>query len=1364
MYKKTWFFKSNALWGILGVMLVFGMLATGCPTGNEAPPPATYTVTFDEDGGMPAPANQSVVEGGKVTRPATDPTKADHTFANWYKDAAKTILWNFDTDVVVAETTIYAKWVQGENIQRYTVTFDVDGGTPAPTDQSVLSGEKVTRPADPTKSGKTFDNWYKDADKTILWNFDVDTVGDGNTTIYAKWVEGPASRYTVTFNADGGTPVPAKQTVVKDGKITSPADPTKAEHTFGGWHKEAALTNLWNFGTDTVTEDITLYAKWTALPRYTVTFDVDGGTPAPANQSVVEGGKVIRPATDPTKTEYTFLGWHRADRVNPWNFDVDTVTANTTIYANWAEGDVDTYTVTFDADGGSAVPDQTVVKDEKVTQPAEPTKAEHTFDGWYREAALTNQWNFGTDTVTANITLYAKWTPLPKYTVTFDVDGGSAVTAQSVVQGGKVTKPANPAKENNTFANWYKDADKTIPWNFDTDTVTEATTIYAKWVEGDFPRYTVIFDADGGTPVPATQNVTEGETVAPPSSNPAKAEYTFTGWYKGDAVWNFSTDTVDANITLKARWTAIPKYTVTFDEDGGSAVPDQTVLKDGKVTQPTEPPTKAEHTFDGWHKDSAKETLWDFGTDTVTENITLYAKWTHLPYTVNFDVDGGSAVDSQSVVQGGKVMKPADPTKAEYTFDGWYKDSAKETSWDFDTDTVTADITLHAKWTPLPKYTVTFDVDGGSAVTAQSVVQGGKVTRPATDPTKENNTFANWYKDADKTTLWNFDTDTVTEATTIYAKWVAGTVSLYTVTFDANGGTPVPVPQKVTKGETVAPPANPAKAEYTFRGWYKGDDVWNFSTGTVDANIILKAQWTEIPKYTVTFDADGGTPVPAKQSVLQYETADEPAPAPAKDGYTFTGWYSGDSYNASLWNFGVNTVNRAITLKAHWEKIPQNAKTITLTGLDGYSGKYDVYLVSESGSADEEWTVTADASGVITNGSTGAAALHSYTGTNEIGAAWRGEGKFKVVIVIANGNKTFISNGDLFLNDASTTIAYTASAFTEQYTVTADSSNEGSVSVSPSPQAEAGTKITLTATPYTVNFVFVSYTSDDIEIPAGQGPVFTFTMPAKSVRVYARFTSLYTVTTTIPAGGGTVTASPSRAIAGTKITLKATAGSGHSFESYTSSDIEIPAGTGAEFTFTMPAKNVSIAAGFTAPVASITLTPDAPELSPGAVITLVPVILPADASNRTLEWASSDTKVATVSAEGVVTAVSDGTATITAKARDGSGKSGSAEVTVKAGDGVVVAFSGFGDETIDLTLKGNQALSKSRGDSLIVSLPGGGYDSILGIVDGNYGLSSDSGAYRLYASDYSLGPHTLSVIVKKDGVPYSKTLKFQVIR
>lgn len=140
------------------------------------------------------------------------------------------------------------------------------------------------------------------------------------------------------------------------------------------------------------------------------------------------------------------------------------------------------YTVTFNSNGGSAVTALEIVEGNKITKPTNPTKEGYTFVGWYKDSALTQAWNFDTDTVTTNLTLYAKWKENSqtetKVTVTFNTNGGSSITAVEVTSGSKISQPENPTKEKQVFTGWFKDEACTEVWNFDTDTVTSATTIY----------------------------------------------------------------------------------------------------------------------------------------------------------------------------------------------------------------------------------------------------------------------------------------------------------------------------------------------------------------------------------------------------------------------------------------------------------------------------------------------------------------------------------------------------------------------------------------------------------------------------------------------------------------------------------------------------------------------------------------------------------------------------------------------------------------------------------------------------------------------------------------------------------------------
>ena len=136
----------------------------------------------------------------------------------------------------------------------YTVKFATDGGGTI-ADQSVTSGNKATKPADPKKEGFEFKGWFKEAALTNAYNFD--TPVKSNFTLYAKWEE---ADYTVKFETNGGGTI-ADQAVKADEKATKPADPKKEGFEFKGWFKEAALTNAYDFNTP-VKSNLTLYAKW----------------------------------------------------------------------------------------------------------------------------------------------------------------------------------------------------------------------------------------------------------------------------------------------------------------------------------------------------------------------------------------------------------------------------------------------------------------------------------------------------------------------------------------------------------------------------------------------------------------------------------------------------------------------------------------------------------------------------------------------------------------------------------------------------------------------------------------------------------------------------------------------------------------------------------------------------------------------------------------------------------------------------------------------------------------------------------------------------------------------------------------------
>ena len=142
----------------------------------------------------------------------------------------------------------------------------------------------------------------------------------------------------------------------------------------------------------------------------------------------------------------------------------------------------ESYTVTFETNGGSEVAAQTVEGGKTATEPAAPSKNDLNFGGWYTDSALTSAFSFST-AITSNITLYARWisASVPTHTVSFEVNGGSAVASQSIAEGGTASEPTAPTKTGRTFQGWFSDRTLTAATFDFTTAITANTTLYTRW-------------------------------------------------------------------------------------------------------------------------------------------------------------------------------------------------------------------------------------------------------------------------------------------------------------------------------------------------------------------------------------------------------------------------------------------------------------------------------------------------------------------------------------------------------------------------------------------------------------------------------------------------------------------------------------------------------------------------------------------------------------------------------------------------------------------------------------------------------------------------------------------------------------------
>ena len=187
-----------------------------------------------------------------------------------------------------------------------------------------------------------------------------------------------------------------------------------------------------------------------------------------AKQIVQAGEAAIRP-TEPKVNGFTFGGWYTDENCtdgNEYNFTAP-VAANFTLYAKWT---ANSYTITFDTDGGSEVAPITQDYGTQITAPADPTREGYTFIGWDKAIPATMP--------AGDMTITAQWR-INQYTITFDTDGGNDIAPITQDYGTQITAPADPTREGYTFTGWDRDIPATMP--------AHNMTVTAQWKDSEKP-------------------------------------------------------------------------------------------------------------------------------------------------------------------------------------------------------------------------------------------------------------------------------------------------------------------------------------------------------------------------------------------------------------------------------------------------------------------------------------------------------------------------------------------------------------------------------------------------------------------------------------------------------------------------------------------------------------------------------------------------------------------------------------------------------------------------------------------------------------------------------------------------------------
>lgn len=315
------------------------------------------------------------------------------------------------------------------------------------------------------------------------------TIASTDTSSTVKYYINTA---TLSYSANGGSGAPPSETryVTFEDPI-SYTKPTRTGYTFLGWSKSSSATTASYAPGDylQIKTDTTLYAVWSRI-TYTISYDANGGSGAPGNQTKYHGTGISLSSVEPTRDHYAFLGWSENATANVADFYPGywwTDNRSAMLYAIW-ERIPEEYTVTYNANGGSGAP-ASQIKYEDVNlllSTEEPTRDGYDYMGWSERANTTLVDYYPSETYTENrsLNLYAVWDP-HTYTVTYHANGGDE-TPSAQIKTHDIPlrlRDVTPSRDRYDFLGWSTAADATEPVYYPGDILYDEgdLTLYAVW-------------------------------------------------------------------------------------------------------------------------------------------------------------------------------------------------------------------------------------------------------------------------------------------------------------------------------------------------------------------------------------------------------------------------------------------------------------------------------------------------------------------------------------------------------------------------------------------------------------------------------------------------------------------------------------------------------------------------------------------------------------------------------------------------------------------------------------------------------------------------------------------------------------------
>ena len=651
------------------------------------------TLTYNANGGSGAPSSYSSTNLLVTTTiSSTVPTRFGYKFIGWSTSSSATSATYVPGDSISFgdNLTLYAVWEGATTINSglppsayIAFPYQCDWFKYTPTSSGTYYFESATDGLDPRIT------IYNSSQTQIAYD---DDSGDGNNyyctcdmtagnTYYIKisfYSSGTGSvihgvgkiKYTLSYNANGGSGAPSSQTGSTSYTISS-TKPTRSGYTFLGWSTSSSATSATYSagGSITLTANTTLYAVWSKNP-YTVT--LYSGTNKATSKTIETTGNLtfVAPAS---VSGWTTLGWRKDTTASTAAYSSTgstTVSGNSTFYAVYSKP----LSVTYNANGGSGAPSsQSVTRyynsygnystASLTLSSTKPTRSGYTFLGWSTSSSATSATYSagGSITLTTNTTLYAVWSKNQPttYTLSYNANSGSGAPSSETDSTSYTISSTVPTRFGYTFLGWSKSNSATSATYEPGDRISLSsnTTLYAVW--------------KAATSISANTNIST--TI---SFSYQEIYYTFTPSSNGDYIFE-SSGSLDSKIHL-------------YSSSGSEIANDDDSSENGSNFKLT-------HSLSSGTKYYVKIRAYSSYTGSTSFVIT---QETPATYTLSYSANGGGGAPSSQTDATSYTISSTVPSRFGYTFLGWSK-SSSATSATYepgDSISLSSNTTLYAVW------------------------------------------------------------------------------------------------------------------------------------------------------------------------------------------------------------------------------------------------------------------------------------------------------------------------------------------------------------------------------------------------------------------------------------------------------------------------------------------------------------------------------------------------------------------------------------------------------------------------------------------------------------------------------------------